>query len=253
MSIFDEAHFAQMTDSHNVQLRVYIETVTNIIVTGGATGTGAVSINYCNLICRTTKMSNEVVQNRLALMTAQPEHLIYHDCRYGTFPVNSGVSASQLVLSSITGKVAFMFFTVRSVGSTAGDGGFTYNKIANFSILDSTSSNITSGVPITDALSLNYLSKYFTNSSYLSETATGSNANGVIVNNGANVYCYSFSSDPMNAITQGRLLSSKQFIGSEQLIINYTATLGTAAIVEVYCLTESILEVGAYSVTKMSA
>ena len=109
--------------------------------------------------------------------------MLYHDLRYGIFNINSGVSTSQIVLSSITGKVAFIFFTVKNVTALSGDGAFTYNKISNFSILDATSTNITSGQPISDALSLNYLSAYWTNSSYLCETATGSNATGNIVNN----------------------------------------------------------------------
>jgi hypothetical protein len=252
-TLFDEAHLSLLTDSHSVQLRVYLDTATNIIVTGGATGTGAVSINFANLICKVTNMPPDVVQNKLALMQQQPEHFLYHDLRYGLYTVNSGVSSSQIVLSSITGKVALLFFTVRTVGSTVGDGAYTYNKITNFSILDSTSTNVSSGQPITDALSLNYLSQFWTNSSYLSETATGSNTNGTIVNNGSNAYLWSFSSDPMTALTKGKLLSSRQFYGNEQLLITFTGTLGTAAIIEVYAMCESIIEQGVMSIKKLSA
>jgi hypothetical protein len=186
-------------------------------------------------------------------MQSQPEHQLYHDLRYGIFNINSGVSNSQIVLSSIVGKVAFIFFTCKFVNALTGDGAFTYNKITNFSILDSTSTNITSGQPISDALSLNYLSQFWTNSSYLSETATGSNQNGVIVNNGANVYAWSFSSDPMTALNKGKLLSSRQFFGNEQLQITWGSSLGTNVQVEVYAMTESILEQGVMTVKKLSA
>ena len=117
-TIFNEAHMALMTDAHNIQLRVYFDTVANIVVAGGATGTGAVSINFANLICKTTKLPPDVAQNRLALMNAQPEHLLYHDLRYGIFNINSGVSSSQIVLSSITGKVALTFFAVKNKNAT---------------------------------------------------------------------------------------------------------------------------------------
>jgi len=252
-TIFNEAHLALLTDSHNVQLRVYFDTVANIVVAGGATGTGAVSINFANLVCKTTKLPPDVAQNRLALMNTQPEHNLYHDLRYGIFNINSGVTSSQIVLSSITGKVAFIFFTVKNVNALAGDGAFTYNKISGFSLLDSTSSNITSGQVISDALSLNYLSQYWTNSSYLSETATGSNSQGTIVNNGSNIYLWSFSSDPMNALSTGRLLSSREFKGAEQLQLFYTSSLATNVQVEVYAMCESILEQGSMTIKKLSA
>ena len=252
-TIFNEAHMTLLTDSHNVQLRVYFDTVANIVVPGGATGTGAVSINFANLVCKTTKLPPDVAQNRLALMNAQPEHLLYHDLRYGIFNINSGVSSSQIVLSSITGKVAFLFFTVKNVNALTGDGAFTYNKITNFSILDSVSANVTSGQPITDAISLNYLSQFWSNSSYLSETTTGSNAAGTIVNNGSNVYAWSFSSDPMSALNTGKLLSSRSFHGNEQLQIQYTSALATNVQVEVYAMCESLVEQGSMTIKKLSA
>ena len=252
-TIFNEAHMALLTDSHSVQLRVYFDVINNIIVSGGATGTGAVSINFANLVCKTTKLPPDVAQNRLALMNAQPEHLLYHDLRYGIFNINSGVSSSQIVLSSITGKVAFLFFTVKNVNALSGDGAFTYNKISNFSILDSVSTNITSGQPVTDALSLNYLSQYWSNSSYLSETATGSNQAGTIFNNGANVYCWSFSSDPMSALNSGKLLSSRAFQGAEQLLLTYASSLATNVQVECYAMCESLIEQGTMTIKKLSA
>jgi hypothetical protein len=251
-TLFDEAHVALLTDSHNVQVRVYFDTVANLYA-GGGTGTPAVTINFANLICKTTKLPPDVATNRLAHMQGNAEHQLYHDLRYGIFNINSGVSSSQIVLSSIVGKVAFFFFTAKFVNALTGDGAFTYNKITNFSILDSTSTNITSGQPITDALSLNYLSQYWSNSSYLSETASGSNTNGTIVNNGANVYAWSFSSDPMTALNKGKLLSSRQFFGSEQLLITWTASLATNVQVEVYAMCESILEQGVMTVKKLSA
>jgi hypothetical protein len=251
-TMFDEAHVSLLSDSHSVQLRVYFDSVVNLYA-GGGTGTPAMTINFANLVCKTTKLTPDVLSNKVANMQSNPEHQLYHDLRYGIFNINAGVSNSQIVLSSIVGKVAFFFFTAKFVNALSGDGAFTYNKITNFSILDSTSTNITSGQPISDALSLNYLSQYWTNSSYLSETATGSNINGTIVNNGSNVYCWSFSSNPMSALNEGRLLSSRQFFGNEQLQITWTGSLASNVQVEVYAMCESILEQGMMTVKKLSA
>jgi hypothetical protein len=251
-TMFDESHVSLLSDSHSVQLRVYFDTVANLYA-GGGTGTPLMTMNFANLICKTTRLTPDVAQNKLANMQSQPEHQLYHDLRYGIFNINAGVSTSQIVLSSIVGKVAFFFFTAKFVNALTGDGAFTYNKITNFSILDSTSQNITSGQPITDAISLNYLASYWTNSSYLSETSSGSNINGTIVNNGANVYCWSFSSNPMNALTEGRLLSSRQFYGNEQLQITWTGSLASNVQVECYAMTESIFEQGVMTVKKISA
>lgn len=139
------------------------------------------------------------------------------------------------------------------MNALSGDGAFTYNKLTNFSILNSVSANITSGQPISDSLSLNYLSQFWTNSSYLSETATGSNAIGTIVNNGSNVYCWSFSSDPMAALSSGKLLSSMPFQGSEQLLLTYPSALATNVQVEVYAMCESLVEQGSMTIKKLSA
>jgi hypothetical protein len=72
------------------------------------------------------------------------------------------------------------------------------------------------------------------------------------VNNSANVYCWSFSSDPVSAITYGRALSSRQFIGNEQLQLTFTSALAANVQVDVYALTESILEQGSGYVKKIS-
>ena len=57
-------------------------------------------------------------------MTLQktPSHFFFHDLRVGTYNVATGNTKTQIVLTSITGKVALMFFVVRNNDSTAGYG-----------------------------------------------------------------------------------------------------------------------------------
>jgi hypothetical protein len=102
------------------------------------------------------------------------------------------------------------------------------------------------GQQIPDSLALQYLNLYWSQSSYPNETALG------LTDNKANVYCWSFSSDPVEAIASGRLLSSHQFSGQEQLLINFTASTSYAYQVDVFAFTESMLEVASNYVKKIS-
>jgi hypothetical protein len=145
------------------------------------------------------------------------------------------VSSTTIVLTPIVGRVATLFFVVRTAGATSADNAFTYTAISNFAILNSSSTNIVGGQAISSALSLNVLGQYNCASSYLTETALG------LVNNGAHVYIWSFSTDILDALVHGKALSSYTFTGNEQLQINFTGALGAAAVVDVFAITEAII------------
>ena len=78
------------------------------------------------------------------------------------------------------------------------------------------------------ALALNYLDLFYSRSSYSSKTATGKNIIGTVIDNKANVYCWSFSSNLPEALQKGLLLGHRKFIGNEQLQITFTGYLGPA-------------------------
>jgi hypothetical protein len=251
-TLFDQIHYPLLADAHSVQLRVYTDSLTNIVAVSGGTGTAVATINYVNLIAKISRLDINTSSQQLALMNRSPQHNIFHDLRYGTFNVASGVSSTTVVLTPIVGKVAALFFTIRPTASLTGDSAYQYTAISNFSILDSTSTNCVGGQPITSQVALQYLAQAWFRSSYTTETSTGSNLAGTVVNNSANVYCWSFSSDPVSAITYGRALSSRQFIGNEQLQLTFTSALAANVQVDVYALTESILEQGSGYVKKIS-
>jgi hypothetical protein len=229
-----------------------MDSLSNIVAVSGGTGTAAASINYCNLIAKISRLDLNTASQQLALMNRTPQHNIFHDLRYGTFTVASGVSSTTVVLTPIVGKVAFIFFTVRPSASMTMDSAYQFTAITNFSILDSTSTNCVGGQPITHQVATQYLAANWFRSSYTSENAIGSNLAGTVIDNGANVYAWSFSSDPANSITYGRALSSRQFIGNEQLQISFASTLAANYTIDVYALTESILEQGAGYVKKIA-
>ena len=68
------------------------------------------------------------------------------------------------------------------------DSAYQFTAISNFAILESTLSNCVGGQPNPNALALNYQNQFYFRSSYTSETATGCNLAGTVVNNSANVY-----------------------------------------------------------------
>jgi hypothetical protein len=243
-SIFNQCHLPILNEAHSVQLRVYLDTVANIVCVSGGSGTSAATINYANLIAKITRMTPEIAQTRLLTMAYTPEQNIYHNLRYATFTVASGVTSTTLVLTPIVGKVAMLFFIVRTATATVSNSALTFTAISSFEILDSSSTNCVGGQPILSDIATQYLAQYWSRSSYTSETASGANLAGTITDKGANVYIWSFSADTIDALTYGKCVGSKQFIGAEQLKINFTASLGANVQIDVFALTESILEQG---------
>jgi hypothetical protein len=249
-TLFDQCDIALLTEAHTVQVRVMLAPMANVIVQSGATGTGSVVINSSSLLVKATRIPSDLAQHRVLSMKSVPEHYLYHALINGSFNVQSGVSQSNITLSPINGKVALFYFVVRPVISSSTDDSTKYTKIKSFSINNSAGSNITSGQQISSEMSLSYLSPYWTTSSYLSETATGASLTGAIVDNGANVYMWSFSSNPVRAMHTGARLSSQVFTGSETLTINWTSALTQAYTVDVFCMREQYVALSSFKVDK---
>ena len=175
----------------------------------------------------------------------KPEHNLYHSLRYANFGVNSGVSSTTVVLTPLVGSAAFLFFTVRNTNALTGDNAFKFNAITSFNILGGDGSSIVGGQPIPSQIALQYLSQYYSRSSYHTENSIGSILTGATNDQGANLYCWSFSHDPVSAITLGQALGSRKLIGAEQLQIVFPSSLGSNVQIDVFALFESILEQGA--------
>lgn len=251
-TLFDENSIALLTNAHQVQLRVYMNSVANIVNQSTLTGTPVATVNYCNLIAKVTRLPQSIANQQLGIMNNQPFTSMFHDVRYGTFTVQSGVSSTNLVLTPIVGRVAALFFTVRPTTGLTGNNAYNFTAISSFAILNSSSANIVGGQPIVSNLALQVLGNYISKSSYLLETSTGSNPYGTVTNNGANVYVWSFSSDLLGALYNGQALNSYTFQGNEQLQITFTGSLGAAVQVDVFAYTEQLLQQGAASVVKVS-
>ena len=240
---FDQDKIALLTDSHAVQLRVYMDTLANCFYVSSGTLTSC-SINSVNAFCKVTKLDGAAHQERLTSMTMEPFHHIAHDLHYGTFTVPSGNTAATIVLSPIVGNVAALLICVRP--NTVSNQAWIYTQLASMAILDSASTNIVGGQVIPASFYSNVLGKDWCKSSYNTETSFGTN------DQKANYILYSFSADPIGAITHGQALSSRRFTGQEQLLLNFTSALAAQVQVDVYAMCENIVEQGHAHLKKIS-
>lgn len=244
---FQQAHIPLLFAHSNIQLRVYMDTLANNVNQSTLTGTPVSTINSCNLIAKISRMSQDDLQARKVAVAKNPHHYRFTELRYGTFTVQSGVSSASIVLNPIVGPVSFLLFTVRPTNALTGNSGIQYTAISNFAILDNTGTNVTGGQVIPSAMALQVLGKDWSLSSYLGETAIG------LTDNKANVYMFSFASDPIETVERGISTGSYHFRGSEQLQIAFTGSLASAVQVDLYALCDSVLEVSGSGIRKLSA
>ena len=240
---FDQDKIHLLTDSHNIQLRIYMDTLTNAYAVSSGTLTSC-AINSCNAICKITRLDNASAQQRLGDMTLRKHHHIMHDLHYGTFTIPAGVLSSTIILAPIVGNVASLIFTVRA--STTTNQQWVYTQLASWALLDSASTNLVGGQVLPASLCANILNRDWCKSSYNTETAFGTN------NQSSNFYMWSFSADPISCLTNGQALTSRKMTGQEQLQLNFPSALGAQVQVDVYAMVENVVEVGTHHVKKMS-
>ena len=241
-SYFDECKPSLLTDQHAIQIRVYMDNLANVFTVTAGTLLSA-PILSCTAICKVTRLDVNSAAARLQSMTMTPHHSIFHETRAGYFVIPAGTLSTNLVMAAIVGNVSHLLFVVRS--SSVNAGAWNYTQLQSFSILDSTSTNITGGVSLPSSLCANVLNRDWCKSSYYSETSYAS-----AVNNGANFYCWSFSADPVSALGSGLALTSRKMTGNEQLVLTFPAALTAQVSVDVYAYVESILEMTPASVKK---
>lgn len=224
---------ALLENVHNVQLRVFMNPLAN--VTSG-TGTAVATINSCNLLMRVTRLREEEARRLKGEMAVSKAlHYKFTDLRTQSNTINSGVSSANIILSAITGPVAYLVFVVRPSASLTGNGAFAFTAIASYEILNNSGQNIVGGQAINNSEALLVIGNNNSKSSYLAENALG------ITNNNANVYVYSFAADAVDSSENAVSSGVHNFSGSEQLKINFTSSLGAAVQVDVLAYTEAML------------
>ena len=242
-TIYNECHIPILSDAHNVQIRVYMDQLANVVNMSTLSGTVTSTIT-ANIICKVLKIPADVASNRLAAMIKKPEQSIYHNLRYSPFAVSSGVSSTTIVLTPFVGNIVALFFVIRNADKITKNDAYQFTAISNFALLDSTSSNCVGGQAINSVLALNYLNQFYCRSSYTSETSLGANIAGTVTDNKANVYAWSFSSNICEALENGLLLGHRKFLGNEQLQITFTGSLASNIQVDVWAFCQSVFEQG---------
>ena len=178
---------------HDLQLRVYMNNLSDVVCTGGLTGTPMATIQSCNLIAKVSRLHSAHAQEHHKALSRAHVHHKFLETRYGIFsiPPPTAGSLQTILLTPFVGSVTHITFVVRysqvagvtSVPNT--QEGFTnYNEITSFSILDNTSTNITGGQVILSQYQLLHLNKDWVQSTYTTETAQG------LYNNNAYVYIF---------------------------------------------------------------
>ena len=214
--------------------------INNAICNGTPTTDPISTIRSANLICSITRFSGEVNNSKLLHLSKQIEHYKFSELRFGTYASSAGSSSYTYVLNSIVGKVDYIIFTVQSSDLTPINA-FSFNVIDKFSILDSTSTNITGGQAISSSYALSLLPKDWVQSSYFSE--------GLV---STNVYMYSFSADPSSTARHGTSFNHHQFQGNEQLQIQFSTAPTVSFVVNIYAHIQGAIEVGPTYVKKLT-
>ena len=233
-SLFNTTHMALLTQNHEIQLRVTMNPLANVLTVGALVGTPSVVINSVQLLARVTQLDSITTKSLLTEISKIPKHLLFLGTRYQSFVIQSGVSTSTLVLTGITGSVHSLYFIVRPSTGLTGSAAYSYTPIKDFQILDAGGTNINGGSVITSAFNLTQQMRWWCESTFPVEGLTGTN--------NSNCYMYSFSVDPSSSVKSAQHLTTKSFSGNEQLIINYTAALSGTYNIDVYALVEQALE-----------
>lgn len=217
----------------DLELRITLDSLSNLWGTtfGTATGTPSVTFTSLQAITSMVELPPQMVDYHSSLLRRSPVHHVFLDMFSQQFTIASGTSSSSLVLSSITGNVAFLVFCIRS-SSPTGANLITFNTgLSNFAILSAGGENIVGGSSINTDLSRYVQFRDWFNTTFTSDT------NGV--------YVYSHVVDPLEVYNNGSALGGRVYTGSEQLSLTFSSSLASAVQVDVFAFTYAAIEIGA--------
>ena len=239
-SFFRQTHMPFIYPKDDVQLRIYFDTAANNMVsTTGAVGTMVSTLNSCQLMVSLSRLGPSSVATLKKELTRQPHDYQFTELRIGTYTVAAGSTNTSIILSSLVGPVSFLYFVVRPTGAV-GDDYFKYTAIKDFAILDSGSTNIVGGQNIPSQLALTLYNRDWLSSSFTAETPSN------------NVYLYSFGASPSQTMWSGKIYNHHNFIGSEQLQINFNSALSSSVQIDIYAQVNAYIKSSVNDVKKIS-
>jgi hypothetical protein len=247
LTIFDQTHLSVITQNHEIQLRIYLKDIHSFLTTSSDVSGASVVINSCNLIAKVSQLPTQIVSSELVAMNKTAKDSLFTTVLHQINSAQSGVSNYTATLTSITGSVVLLFFVVRQTDSLQYSAQYNFsNVVKQFEILDSSGRNMVGGSPITARQDLLVLMhKYFPSSTFTTEGfITSGPAN-------SNVFCYSFSLAPLQALKSGQHLTTAIFKGSEQLKLTFNSSLGSACQIDSYALCEAAVRQTPSSIQKI--
>jgi hypothetical protein len=157
-------------------------------------------------------------------------------------------------LNSVTGNVVYFLAVVRPLLNDnrlplAVGGAYQpsrYTPVFNFSLLDSTSTNISGGQPIPMSLVQHYLSRKWTTSGYYEDIGEDGLSK-------SNAVMYSFANDPSSAANYGASSGSHRFLGSEQLQLTFASPITQGLTLDIYAYVEASLEITPTYIKKLTS
>ena len=240
-TFINQAHIPLLHPHSDIQLRIFMRPLASLVNQSTLTGTPIATFLSSSVLARVTRLKGLEVK-LMQEIQARPHHYRFLDLKYQVYTAYSGTTAQTFTLNAITGKVAFLIFTIRTSAPT-GSALYTYLPVTSFSILDSTGTNIVGGQDVYSQMALTVLNKEWVDSSFTTETAYGIN------NNNAYVYMFSFSADTQHTHNTSSRNGEYIFNGNEQLKISCPA-LAATSIVECYAYTHSVIKLSSHKIDK---
>jgi hypothetical protein len=238
-TFFRQTHMPFIHPKDDVQLRLYVDNASNNIAYTGGTGTAASTLNSCQLLVNLSRLGSQSVATIKQALVKAPHDYQFSELRIGTYTVAQGATTTSIILSSLVGPVSYLFFVIRPSGAN-GDNYFAYQAIKDFAILDSGSTNIVGGQVIPSNLALTVYNRDWLRSSYTAETPNN------------NVYLYSFSASPSDNACSAKLYNHHNYIGSEQLQLNFPSALASSVTIDVYAQVNAYIKSSATDVKKVT-
>ena len=230
--------------AHQAQLRITLKPLASATIGSGSAATG--SIVSCNLLQRIVRLrEGELAAVRNEMQLYKSLSFNFSDIKTMSFTAQSGATALNCTLNSITGKVSAILFVVRTQ-SPVGAALWNFQPVQQFQYVNSSGSNMVGGQYIQASDALLVKGNRWCLSTYLGENGYG------LVDNHANVYLYSWDHSPADAVIYGVNDGFATFNGSEQCQITFPAALGSAMQVDFYAFTQAAVVLTRSTINKVA-
>ena len=245
---FNQLNISPLSANHNFQLRLNLDSLSNLVEKGTLTGTPACTINSISLMLRVSKLDQPSILNRINNLKFEgPGMATFNSTIFQPINVPAGILTLSTTLTAFSMcDLQHLYFVIRPNGST-GDALMQFLPlVSNYYLMSGSGENITSGSPVNAAFALNTLNRHSTKGSYCSETSLG------LVNNYANVYAWYFNLNATATSNDGVARGSRKMLGTESLVINFNVTTAMSYYIEVYGSATSIFEQSTDACKKLS-